>query len=295
MSYLIPAEFKRFIQVENLNQIINNDQSILIDAILDAQAIARQHLIQKYYINEELADLLEYDITVVYVPNQRIYLDADAYNSLSTYANNSLVSKDNNVYQNKTNAPIGPEAWTVAHWTLLGAQYSMYYVPIPAAPVTAFDYNKIYSVGDQVFWLGSTYTCNIATQQIDHETLLQAYYYQNVPLANIFPDDPVYGVQFWGTGTAVTIAANSFPTGFTSGDNRDRTLVRNLIWLSLYVIFPRISPRQIPQFIESHYKEAMTWLKDASEGNITADIAAIQPRSGGRIRYGSAIKNVNSY
>lgn len=290
MSYLIPAEFKRFIQVDNLNQIINNDQTILVNAILDAQAMARENLVQKYMIDQELTDFLVYDPSATYVPGDRIYLDAPTYSGATAYSLNDLVSKDGNVYI----APgiVGPETWNVSHWTLLGPQYAMYYVPYPN---NLFNYNIIYSIGDIVFWNGKNYTALIATQQIDHETQLQARVYAQLPINNIFPDDPVYGVQYWGTGTPVSIIPGSFPIGFTNGDNRDRTLVRKLIQITLYIIFPRISPRNIPTFIESQYHEAIRWLKEARDGDITTSIALIQPRAGGRTRWGSNIKQINSY
>jgi hypothetical protein len=290
--YLIIPEFKRFIQEDNKNQVINNDPSILIDAILDSQDVARENLVQKYLIDEELSDTNIYDPTVIYNGGDRIYLDAPGYNnSPGLYALGSLTSNAKVVYKNISAITV-PEAFNPARWQSLGAQYSIWYVTI-SKPI--FDVASNYSVGSQVFRLGKIYTCLISTVLIDHETLLQAYQYQNVPLKNIFPEDPTNGLKYWGAGTAVTAPAGTFPTGFTNGDNRARNLVRHMIAISLYIIHDRIAPRNIPILREQRYKEAIRWLKDASEGNITIDIAKIQPRSGGRIRWGGNIKNINSY
>lgn len=292
MSYLITPEFKRFIQTDNLNQVINNDNSILIDAILDAQAVARENLVQKYLIDEEMSDTGIYDPTVIYEGGDRVMLDASPYDSNALSYALGVLTLSNKIVYKCTVAINAAEAFTPAHWTALGAQYSIWYVKIlkPQFEVTAN-----YAVGDQVFRLGKVYTAVIATINIDHETLLQAYQYQNVPLKNIFPEDPNNGIKYWGAGVSTALPVANFPTGFTLGDNRSRNLVRHMMAVVLYIVHDRIAPRNIPILREARYKEAIRWFKDASEGNITADIAKIQPRSGGRIRWGGNIKNINSY
>lgn len=291
MAYLIYPEFKRFIQTENLNQVINNDSTILNDAILDAQDIAKENLVQRYLIDDELASLNIYDPLTTYVPGDRIYLDANPYDGALTYALGVLVSKDKNVYKCSV-AIVSPEVFNVAHWTLVGVQYAMFYIPYPHP---LFDVNKVYAIGNIVFRLGKNYTARIASLAFDHTTLLQDGVYANVPLQNVFPEDPINGVQYWGIGTAVTVSGATFPTGFTAGDNRSRNLVRHLIAIVLYIIHDRIAPRNIPAVRDLRYKEAIRWLVDARDGHITADIAVIQPRTGGRLRWGSAIKNINGY
>lgn len=292
MSYLIAADFKKLIQADNLSQIINRDTTILESAMLDSQQVATEHLVQKYVLDQELADTEEYDNTVAYNPGQRIYLDAPAYDqNAGIYAVGDLALQDGNVYKCTTAISVA-EPFNNTKWLLLELQYQIFYVPYP---YPLFILNNFYRQGTQVFWNGKTYTCQIATSAIDHTTLLQYQQYQNVPLRNIFPDDPDNGVQYWGIGVSASLTPGILPIGWTLGDNRNRSLVRHCIAIALFIVHDRIAPRNIPELRSQRYKMAITWLEDASTGALTAGLPVIQPRSGGRIRWGGKIKNINDY
>jgi phage gp36-like protein len=85
------------------------------------------------------------------------------------------------------------------------------------------------------------------------------------------------------------------PVTWTYGDNRDQQLVQYMIDISLYHIHSRISPRNIPEFRVKRYDDAVCWLKMVMEGDVTSAIPPLQPPQGRRVRWGSNIKNVNSY
>ena len=292
MSYLIVNDFKKAIQSDNLQSVINKDQSILDSAMLDAETVAKENLVQKYEIDKELTSTDIFENDEEYSATNRVYLDAPAYNPLATsYSVGDLVLQDGLIYRNHT-AIVSAEAFDSSKWTLLGNQYQLFFVPYPN---DLFDLNKFYNRGDQVGWNGRNYTALLPTPTIDHESLLQFGTYNNVPYLNVFPDNAQNGAQYWGAGTAVTVAADSLPTGWTEGDNRNRSLVRHMVAIALYIIHDRIAPRNVPELRARKYREAMMWLKDAGIGAITADIQKIQPRSGGRVRWGSKIKNNNSY
>ena len=59
----------------------------------------------------------------------------------------------------------------------------------------------------------------------------------------------------------------------------------------------RIAPNNIPQLRENNYNYAIDWLKQAGgqDNAITADIPLLQPKQGGRIRWGSNTRNINIY
>jgi len=381
MAYLILSDFKRAVQADNLQQVINKDASILNDAILDSQAFAKEQLVQKFVLDQELEDIDAYDPSIEYTAGQRVYLDGPAYNPALTYIQGELTLYNGIVYV--SNQPIpAPEAFNPLHWIYLGPQFSIFYV---AYPKPLFQLSKYYKVGDEVFWNGSVYACQIATVSIDHTTLLQYGQYNNVPLLNVFPDDPNNGTKYWGIGVPYSVPAgtlypeptgqfapaysqtfatsfisvadgtnsidfsatllnkyvvivvkeikpltpsqfswnpttgiltligntvdnnqhlyilysnivvNPVPSGWIAGDNRNRSLVRHCVALALYFIHDRIAPRNVPELRARKYKEAVTWLKDAADGNLTSGLQAIQPRSGGRVRWGSNIKNINSF
>lgn len=310
MSYLFINDFKQSIQTDNLNQVINEDESILDSAMLDAQDAVIEFLSEKFILDTELADTIPYNVATVYNPGDRVYLDAAAYNAALTYALNILTVQNGIIYKCST-AIVVAEAFDVTHWTVLGNQYTIFSVPLP---VPLFVLNNYYNIGNQVFWKGKIYTCQIASRSIDHTTLLQFGSYAAVPPPNIFPDDINAGVQFWGIGVAQPVTANTLPNApWKNGDNRQRSLVRHCVNIALYLVHMRISPRNIPTLREVNYMGreedriqnkdeiiypiycALGWLQSAQRGNIKSGLQAIQPRSGGRIRFGSDIKNDNSF
>lgn len=293
MPYLIGADFKKSIQADNLQQIINKDVGILESAMLDAEEVSRENLTQKYEINRELAETPVYDNGSIYYPGNRVYIDADLYSATSLYSNGDLTLHDGLIYKNSTSITIA-EPFNVSKWALMGEQFKMFYIPYPWP---LFELNKYYRKDDQVYWEGRIYTCLIPTAAIGHSSLIQYQRYQNLPSLNIFPNNPEAGPQYWEDNGASISSAGSLPgtAWFIAGDNRNRSLVRHSVAIALFIVHDRIAPRNVPELRQKNYRTAMTWMKDASVGNITASLPLIQPRSGGRIRFGGQIKNNNTY
>jgi len=294
MSYLIQNDYKKLIQSDNLNQVIGSDLSILASIELAAQAECISYLTQKYITAEEFTNTSVWSPAIAYKANARVYLDASAYSASATYPLNSLVLQGGYVYICHT-AITTPEAFTPAKWTSLGLQYALFYVTVPKPE---FNYLEYYAVGDEVFWKDKTYTARIETAVPTHESRLQAGSISDAEVINIFPNDPVNGVKHWGTGTAYALSTGTLPTDttkWTSGDNRNPQLVNYCIDVALYHVHSRIAPRNIPELRVKRYDDAIAWLKMAGRGDITADLPLIQPKSGGRIRYGGNTKNINQY
>lgn len=295
MAYLQRNDYKQLIQADNLNQIINSDATILSGVELAAQAEAISYLTQKYIVTEEFADLLTWSTTVSYKAKQRVTIDAAAYNATSgTYVPTDLVLQAGNIYECAANIAV-PEPFAPVKWVLIGPQYKIFYVTLPA---DEFNLNHAYKVGDSVFWKDSVYTCKIATGSLTQEQYIQYGLYSNVPAANVFPDDPDNGVIFWGVGVPYSLNPGVRPDEsdfWTAGDNRNPQLVNYFIDIVLYHVHTRIAPRNIPELRVKRYDDAIKWLKMAGRGEITAALPLIQPKSGARIRFGGHIKNVNSY
>lgn len=292
MAYLIFSDFKKQIQQDNLLQIIGNDLSVLATAELQAIEEAYGYLVQKYLTDQEFTDTLPWAYAATYKATSRVYLDAAAYLATATYTLHALTLYQNNVYI-CTTAITTPETFNPAHWQLLGAQYDLFFGTYPKP---LFDYQAIYVVGDQVFWKDKVYTCKVAT--IAPSQSIQYRQIQNVPLPNVFPDDPVNGAIYWGAGTPYDIAAGTLPTNtakWTAGDNRTQSVLMIVIDITLFHLHSRISPRNIPDLRKDRYTNAIQMLQAFARGEMTAKLPVIQPKSGQRIRYGGNIKNVNSY
>lgn len=294
MSYLILSDFKKLIQTDNLSAIIGSDFSILDQIKQAAQTEVTSYLTQKYDCSREFADTLIWIFGTAYKANQRVYLDAPAYSAASTYALNTLTLQNSNVYICSTAITI-PEAFTIGHWTLLGTQYAMFYVTLPQPE---FNLNKVYSVGDIVWYKDKVYTALLPTLLLNHSTQLQYGEYNQLPSNNIFPDDSIQGLKYWGTGTSFALTAGTLPTaiGWTVGDNRNAQLVNYCIDVALYTAHSRIAPRNIPELRVKRYDDVIKWLKSAATGkDITAALPMIQPVQGMRIRWGSEIRKQNNY
>lgn len=312
-SFLFYGDYAKQIQSENLQQIIGGNQSVL-DAIQKA-AVEEcvSYLKQKYDISQALQITPQHNKTQTYKAGQTVYLNAIVYSATSTYALGALVLQAGNVYKCTTAITVA-EAFTAAKWGLIGAQYTTYYALFPNQ---IFNYLAVYSVGSQVFWKNKVYTCRIATQILDHEALLQIGRAESEQIVNVFPDDPIKGVQYWGAGVPYSVPANteiSNATYWTQGDSRDQKLLTICIDIALYHAHSRISPRNIPEFRAHRYiglpedrislagriiyptYSALGWLQAAATGlDITPNLPTIQPKAGQRIRFGGNMKNQNIY
>lgn len=272
MAYLFRHDYKSLIQVDALSQVIGSDYSILSKAELAGQSEVISYLVQKYDVDKEFTDTTLYTYGTTRNAKDRVYLDATTYSATSTYTLNSLTLYSGNVYINISAITTG-EAWNAAHWTLLGAQYDMFYAKTPNPD---WEYETSYVVGGVIFYNNKNYTA-----LVDNSGL--------TPSAN---------PSYWGTGTSYTVAGAVLPTDtskWVEGDNRSAQIVQYLIDVVLYHIHSRIAPRNIPDIRVKRYDDAIAWFKNASKGDwITAAMPKIQPRSGKRIRWGSSLPKQNN-
>lgn len=300
MGYLTPRDYKKTIQADNLQQVIAGDRTILTDAEDLAVEEAASHLVQKYDISREFQDVTQWDILDAYQAFDRVYLDAPAFSPANTYVQGVYISyqatdaKYVSIY--RSNTAVAPGAFDPSKWDLIAPQYSVY---TPILPASEFNYLTKYLIGNVVIWKGRTYTCAIATGTTSQELALQFGSYQNVPKGNIFPDDPVNGLQYWGAGVPFALAPGAEITDATkwlASDPRSRQVVKAVVDLTLYYIHERISPRNVPELRRMDYEDSISKLKGFAEGDTTnIKLPLIQPKQGRRIRFGGNVKNNNSY
>jgi hypothetical protein len=310
-SFIFYGDYAKQIQTDNLQQIIGENQSILDSIQKAAVEECVSYLKQKYDVSQAFQPVAQHDKTKIYKAGQTVYLNAPAYSATSTYALGVQVLQSGNIYSCSTAITVA-EVWTVGHWLLIGPQYSTYYALFP---YEAFNYQKVYAVGDQVFWKDKIYTCRITTSILDHEALLQIGQSGTNQILNVFPDYPVN--NNWSSGVAYSVPISTLITNttyWTPGDNRDQKLLEVCINIVLYKAHLRISPRNVPELRVIQYMGnaedreirgqrilyptycALGWLQAATIGNdITPSLPLLQPAQGSRIIYGGNVKLINNY
>lgn len=292
-GFLIAADYNKQIQAANLQQVISNDQTILDSAQQAGEAEAKSYLRQKFDIATELAPTVPWDPTATYNAHDTIYLDADPFDPTAEYEVDALVLYTDGKVYICTIAVTIPAAFDPTDWTVLGALNQIFY---GSYPKPLFNYLAVYKVGAIVFWNNNTYIALQATTVLTQGAQFQNAYISNTPVVNVFPDDPVKGASYWGSPTVYVIEPGTLPTDddfWTIGDNRDQQMVMYFIDLTLYHVHTRIAPQNIPKQRERRYDAAVRWLEKCAEGDVTPELPVLQPRQGGRIRFGGQAKAQN--
>lgn len=292
MSYLIPKDYNKTIQAENLMQVIGSDLSILSDAEQTAMEEATSHLVQKYDVSQEFQDTPEWDDTVIYLAGNRVYLNPPVYVASQNYVVGDYTTFGAMVYICTANTT---GVFALSSWALVTGQYQIYFAKYPA-PI--FNLQQPYPTGTTVYWKGNIYTSLKASIIPGGDSIIQYDIYANIPFVNYFPDDPQSGLSFWGPPTAYTVPAETDimnTTFWTKGDNRSQQLKTYLVRMALYYVHDRISPKNIPELRVKGYDDAVKWFKSAAKGDVTANLPLLQPKQGMRTRWGGNIKNNNRY
>jgi phage gp36-like protein len=65
--------------------------------------------------------------------------------------------------------------------------------------------------------------------------------------------------------------------------------------IALYHIHSRIAPSNVPELRKVRYDNSIKWLKDCAVGNVTPNLARLDPESGSRIRFVSNPRDISNY
>lgn len=270
MGYLIQNDYKSLIQIDNLNQIIGNDTSLL--QRMEEMAIdeLKSYLTQKYKIADEFTETTKYQYGIASKANDRVYIDALAHNQSNNYTVNSLVLVNGMIYI--AIVPVSAGTFDPLQWRLLGAQYAKFFVKQPS---TSWSYYSQYSTSNVVFYKNKEYTATRSNTGLSPD---------NYP-------------EVWGTGIEYTIAGSYYPNDtskWIAGDNRNQQVLTRLIDIVLYHIHSRIAPHNIPDLRVKRYDDTISWLKNCARGNdFNAGIELIEPKQGFRNRYGFSLPKQN--
>jgi hypothetical protein len=271
-------DYLKYIQSDNLLQVIETNYQLLKDVEQAAQAEIISYLSQRYLVSQIITDTKTFSNSAVYNGKQLVQFTATAFSAATVYTTGQYVLQAGYVY--KSIAGSLAHAFLLSEWTLICADMTFYYVTLPHSEYSTF---TTYAVGDKVYYNNYEYTCLTSNTNI-----------------------PVTNTAFWSKGAAYTITG-VYPddsTKWTQGDNRNQQIVMYLIDITLFHIHSRINPRNIPDLRKERYDGnnptqnggAIAWLKRVASGDITADLPQIVSEQGMSIRYGSAVpKQSNTY
>lgn len=210
--FLTLRDYYSTIQAENLDQILNEDDSFRTTKELSAISEIRSYLIQRYDMTREFADTKAFSFSATYNAGQLVYLDGNTFNQAATYTANDIVLYTGNVYYALGSVSAG--VFNPSDWQLLGPQYSLFYIPAPAAD---YDSETFYTKGDYVFYKNKVYIALTDSRKYSQQDILQYPNYESIPPINSTPDDS-YQTQ-WGSGTTYSISGLwpiAVPTDFTA-------------------------------------------------------------------------------
>lgn len=293
------------IQNSQLNQITQNNSSRLYQCELVAQGEISSYLVQRWNIDKEFTPTSPWSPTEIYAPGDRVTIDYPAFNPNSSYNFGDCVIYNSKGYVANTSiVPGSPAAFNPTEWDFIGLQYDIYNAKYP---YPQFVVNNYYNLNDKVYWKGYTYNCAKETQPWDSESIIQYVTYSNVPLLNIFPDDPNSNDigQYWNQKTPYSVPAwssspaGSLPTNteyWTLGDNRCQQMVMYMTDITVYHLHKSIAPNNIPELRVHAYNAAKEWLKGVSKGVYTPiGLIPKEPTQGLKIRWGGQIKMNNDW
>lgn len=290
MAFLVPSDYRKQIQALNLSQISGENTGNITACELTAIEEMKSYLSQKYDISDAFADVKVWSRSLVYNGMSRVYLDADPFTGQS-YSLNDLSLYQGNVYS--ANGSITPGAFNASEWTLLGRQYDLFFAKLP---VGRFEYRTKYYPGDQVFYKNKVYTS--VYESVYQDENIQYSDSFRTPYPNIFPDERAIGSRYWGNGTTYTVASGTSilnTTYWEKGDNRSQQLVTYAVDIVLYHVHKRIAPQNIPDLRVKAYDDACLWLKSCAKGSVSPNLPLLQPTTGLMFRWGSHVKQNNTY
>lgn len=203
MAYLIDSDFYRSIDPTLYNQFVTKSANIIPDATAQAIERAKGMLRQKYYVDQEFTNTALYNSTTVYGYNDRVYIVYNPYSSASSYSVGSYCVYNYNSYVciEATTGSFNP-----AKWLKLGYSPTIYYAQ---SPYELFNVYGSYRVDDKIMYKGSVYKAlQPSMGDLANSAAVQYITEDNLPLHNVFPDDPNQGIYYWQKLSLYTVPAN---------------------------------------------------------------------------------------
>lgn len=233
MGYLTLYDYQSIIQPVYFNQLTQANDANRIAKENTALTEMISYLAIKYDTATEFQNTAVFNYTSKYLADNLVQFNFTTWIA-GTYAINALITYQGNCYY--SNVDSNSDTPPSSKWTLLGPQYTLYYL---AYPYPEFNIQNSYIIGNTVYWNGSVYKCLIPTTEVGHFSKLQhGNTSQNtLDVINYFPGDgSANSISQWGTGTPYSVTS-IYPNGpvpgawaagtYTSGQT---VLYNSVIW-----------------------------------------------------------------
>jgi hypothetical protein len=294
--YLLKSDYEFIVQEETVAQVIGTKERLRKYAEEVALAEIDGYLITRFDTAREFRETVPYLSSDAYKALSRVILDYDPWLITQEYViGDEVIGSDGIAYV--ATADSGPltavqdPATTTGFWDILGDQYDMF---VANSPEEEWDYKKLYTIGSKIFKGSYVYTALFESRNKDPET--ETYFWQADALPFEVP-----------AGTLVD------PVYWTKKDDRDKKIVWCAAIITLINLYKRVSPKNIPIWIEEAYRGKMErdyvgkaeiyknpstvigWLSMLSEGDRHTSMRSLPEHEGNRIRMIAKDKRENAY
>lgn len=273
--FLKNSDYLSIIQTADLLQIIESDYNNLYDAELKGIAKLRTKLVGRYDMDYELGTIAAYDSGRDYWAGARVssigatrffYVNSFSKWSASTsYLAGDIVKSDLGIVYTALLDSLNVALSSSTYWEVMAN------VPPTDAPATTlWSSATAYVIGNYVHTAaGLVY---ISIQNGTNHAVTDAAYW-----------------------TAVTVTVDT--DYWTEGDNRYALFIEYTMDLTLFYLYSRINPRNIPELRKARYVEAMDAIERWASGTDTAEVKEIDPENsvGYSIVYGSSSTKTNNF
>ncbi len=321
------ADYNRIVKAENLEQIIEDYQSIKLDMEQTAQQEMISKLSQRYITNQIFTNTTEWAVAVQYSAKNLVeyteadfddtvtYVGAAQYVAATAYVLNNIVSYNGYQYTALGNTT-GNLPTNVTYWTK-GARTArvLYKDKIYEAKVASIigelptDTTKWTYICDDLtlYYVTLPYTeWDIEETYAPGDTRWYLNKTYTALKASVGIEPTATGASvFWGTGTTYLTSAGVLPTDtsiWTLGDNRNQLIVTYLLDMVLYHLLSRM-PRNFSDVRKERYDGnspqqtggAIGWLKRVSKGTDNADLPELITSPQRSIMHGNARTKQNNF
>lgn len=323
MAFLRKSDYVRLITVADLNTITGSDDTIIVDQEKSSQEELCSFIRHRYETGLIFKDIKTFVYTTQYNTGDLIEWSETAYDSIDTYNTGDRCSYSGYIYSATEDGVTG--TWDSGKWTQLAANESLYYCIVPSLeklPTDAISYtSSVYTDNHKSIlgWDKETYgtlyflryenEIQIYLSSSDRSAKINKigyfeYPYEGIELPvtmEIKPGGSPYNILsgevdiigFISEDQTWDIAATYY---WQSGDNRNPKIVELLMDITLYHLYTRVQPRNIPTHVINRYDGgterqtagAIGYLKMVQKGEIQLDLPTHQDDSRGQaISYGS--------
>lgn len=307
MAYLRKKDYLSLISVADLDVITGSDDTILTNKEKASQEEVSSFLRHRYEVGLIFKDIKSYSDLTQFNTADLVEWTESTYSAVLTYNIGARVVYSGSIYKCNTNGTTG--IWNASKWDFICLDKLLYYCNIPCLGVlpsesVTYTSSKIISGLHQITgWNKETYSTlyferydgyvNIYLSASDRTTRNNKvgyfkYDYQGLELpytAEIQPGSYPYNlfsgyIDVIGFANELDTWSVSVTKNWTLGDNRNQKLVEIMLDVTLYHLYTRIQPRNIPTHVVNRYDGgtekqtagAIGYLKMIQKGTVQLDL-----------------------